>query len=191
MIRMDNATIVNALKETFGEAIGNIVEFRNQLIIWVEPSRLVEVCRFLRDDARFQYTFLSDVSGLDRLTMQQESIPSGQGEASLANALRFVVNYQLLSLKHKHRVWLKVGLPADNPTVPSVTSVWTTANFHEREVYDLMGITFTGHPDLRRILLPDNWQGHPLRKDYPFEPEEVQFSHNFERIEKRKKYAVR
>ena len=188
---MDNTTIVNALKEKFGEAVSAVVEFRDQLIIWIEPQRIVDVCQCLRDDARFQYTFLSDVSGLDRLTMQQESVPSGHAPAAMSDAMRFVVNYQLLSMKHKHRVWLKVGLPADKPTVQSVTSLWTTANFHEREVYDLMGIMFTGHPDLRRILLPDDWQGHPLRKDYPFEPEEVQFSHNFDRIEKRKKYAVR
>lgn len=188
---MDQLTLVNTLKEKFGADINHVVEFRSQLIIWLAPQRLVAVCQFLRDDARFQYTFLSDLSGLDRLTMQQESIASGQAPSAMLDTLRFVVNYQLLSMKHKHRVWLKVGLPSEQPTVSSVTPIWTTANFHEREIYDLLGITFTGHPDLRRILMPDDWQGHPLRKDYPFEPEEVQFSHNFDRIEKRKKYAVR
>ena len=188
---MENATVVNALKEKFSDALGEVVEFRDQLIIWVKPEHIVALCTFLRDAPQFRYTFLSDVSGLDRLTMEQESIRSGQGAEAMAGALRFVVNYQLLSMQNKHRVWLKVGLPAENPTIRSVTSVWTTANFHEREVYDLFGIKFEGHPDLRRILLPDDWQGYPLRKDYPFEPEEVQFTHNFDRIEKRKKYAVR
>ncbi len=188
---MENATVVNALKSKFADAIQNVVEFRDQLIIWIAPDTIVEVCLYLRDDPQFRYNFLSDVSCVDRLTMEQESIPSGQDPAKRFNQLRFVVNYQLLSIPNKHRVWLKVGLPAEHPHVASVTSVWPTANFHEREVYDLMGITFDGHPDLRRILMPDDWEGHPLRKDYPPAFEEVQFSHNFERIEKQKKYATR
>ena len=188
---MDNTTVTNALQAKFGDVIGHVVEFRNQLIIWIAPEQIVAVCAFLRDEPQFRYNYLSDVSGLDRLTMEQESLPSGHDPSQMRDELRFVVNYQLLSLTNKHRIWLKVGLPADNPTVPSVTAVWATANFHEREVYDLFGITFTGHPDLRRILMPDDWQGYPLRKDYPFEPEEVEFTHNFERVEKRKKYATR
>jgi NADH-quinone oxidoreductase subunit C len=188
---MDNATVVKALKDEFGAAIGNVVAFRDQLIIWVAPAQLVAICTFLRDDPTFRYNYLSDVSGLDRLTMQQESIASGHDPAQMVDALRFVVNYQLLSLSNKHRVWLKVGLSSDNSSVASVTSIWPTANFHEREVYDLLGIKFEGHPDLRRILMPDDWEGHPLRKDYPEAHEEVEFSHNFERIEKSKKYAQR
>ncbi len=188
---MDNATVVNALRAKFGEAVGLDLEFRRQLIIWVDPSKIVEICTFLRDEPQCRYTFLADVSGLDRLSMQQESVPSGYDSLEMTGARRFVVNYQLLSMANKRRVWLKVGLDADDPRVPSVTSVWPTANFHEREVFDLMGVTFEGHPDLRRILMPSDWVGYPLRKDHPVGFEEVEFSHNFERVEKRKKYAKR
>jgi len=181
---MDNATVLNALKTKFGDKILHDVEFRKQLIVWVAPDALVDICTYLRDAPQFTYKFLSDVSALDRLTMQQESFPDFDRQ-------RFVVNYQLLSMANKHRVWLKVSLPADNPTVASVASVWATANFLEREVYDLMGIKFEGHPNLQRILMPEDWEGHPLRKDYPVAYEEVQFSHNFDRIEKQKKYAKR
>ena len=82
---------------------------------------------------------------------------------------RFEVIYQLLSIPNKERVRLKVRLSGDNPALDSVTSVWVGANYFEREVFDLFGIRFTGHPRLERILMPDNWEGHPLRKDYPVE----------------------
>ncbi len=188
---MDNTTVVDALKAKFGDAVRHVVEYRNQLIIWIAPERIAEVCTFLRDEPGLRYNFLSDVSALDRLGMQQESIPSGDDPAKMNGELRFVVNYQLLSLPNKHRVWLKVGLPAENPAVKSVTGIWPTANFHEREVFDLFGIRFEGHPDLRRILMPDDWEGHPLRKDYPVVHEEVEFSHNFQRVERQKNYAKR
>jgi len=188
---MDNASVIDALKAKFGDAIQHSVEFRQQLMIWIQPGRIADVCLFLRDDPQFRYNFLSDVSCADRLGMQEESIPSGDDPAKMNDELRFVVNYQLLSMPNKHRLWLKCGLPADDPHLPSVTSVWPTANFHEREVYDLFGVKFDGHPDLRRILMPEDWAGHPLRKDYPLGFEEVQFTHNFERVERRKKYATR
>jgi NADH-quinone oxidoreductase subunit C len=187
-MHMDNATVVAALKTRFGDAVLYDTEFRAQLIIWIAPDRIVDVCTFLRDEPRFRYNYLSDVAALDRLGMELETIPSG---VALNQALRFVVNYQLLSIPHKHRVWLKVALPSDNPIAPSVTAVWPTANFHEREVFDLFGINFSGHPDLRRILMPDDYQGHPLRKDHPLGYEEVQFSHNFDRIQRQKHYAKR
>jgi len=82
---------------------------------------------------------------------------------------RFEVNYHLLSLDRRERLRLKLRVAGNDPTVPSVTSIWPTANWHERENFDLFGIHFEGHPDLRRILMPDDWEGHPLRKDYPVE----------------------
>ncbi len=186
---MDNATVVEALKSKFGNVIWNVVEFRKQAFVWIEPSRIVEVCQFLRDEPTLRYNFLSDVSCVDRLGMQVEGIASGQDPEKRHDDLRFVVNYQLLSMPNKHRVWLKVGLPADEPHVASVTPLWPSADFLEREVYDLMGINFDGHPDLRRILMPEDWKGHPLRKDYPLGFEEVQFTHNFERVQRKKKFA--
>ena len=188
---MDNPTVVNALQTKFGTAVIHVVEFRGQLIIWVAPEQIVAICTYLRGDPQFRYNYLSDLAGLDRLNMHMESLPSGRSPEAANDELRFVVNYQLLSLPNKHRVWLKAGLPASDPRLPSVTGVWATADFHEREVFDLFGIIFEGHPNLKRILLPDDWDGFPLRRDHPLGYEEVQFSHNFERIQKQKTYAKR
>jgi NADH-quinone oxidoreductase subunit C len=92
------------------------------------------------------------------------------------------VVYHLLSLKNHHHVCLKVGLPEQNPAVPTLTDLWATANWQERETYDLYGITFTGHPGLQRILMPEDWEGHPLRKDVPLGGEEVAFTFNQDEI---------
>jgi len=124
--------------------------------------RLVEVCTFLRDDPELRFAMLSWISGVDRLPRSP----------------RFEVVYNLLSLEHNGRLTLKVRVPEEQPRVPTVTGVWPTANWHERETYDFYGITFTGHPDLTRILLPEDWVGWPLRKDSPLGYEEVMFTHN-------------
>jgi len=100
-----------------------------------------------------EFSFLSDISPVDRFPMEP----------------RFEVNYHLLSLQLSERIRLKVRLSGGDPVIPSVTSVWSGANWHEREAFDLFGIQFTGHPDLRRLLMPDEWEGYPLRKDYPVE----------------------
>ncbi len=113
----------------------------------VSPAHILGVAKFLRDDDEMQFDYLSCLSGLDL-----------KG--------RFAVVYNLFSMSKKHKLTLRVETPAENPTVQSVESIWKTANWHEREAFDLFGINFTGHPDLRRILLPYDWEGHPLRKDY-------------------------
>jgi len=113
----------------------------------VSPAHILEVAKFLRDDDEMQFDYLSCLSGIDL-----------KG--------RFAVVYNLFSMSKKHKLTLRVETPAENPTVQSVESIWKTANWHEREAFDLFGINFTGHPDLRRILLPYDWEGHPLRKDY-------------------------
>jgi NADH-quinone oxidoreductase subunit C len=97
--------------------------------------------------------------------------------------------YQLYSLAHRQLLGLKVLLESQPAELDSVTPVYPNANWHEREVFDMFGVKFSGHPDLRRILMPFEWEGHPLRKDYPLGYEEVQFSFNFDEIERRKKYA--
>jgi NADH-quinone oxidoreductase subunit C len=129
---------------------------------------LVEVCTFLRDDPELDFAMLPWMGGVDWLPR----VP------------RFETVYQLLSLSNSLRFTLKVRLPEDNPRVPSVTGVWPTANWHERETYDFYGIEFTGHPDLTRILLPEDWVGWPLRKDSPLGYEEVAFTHNTPNREK-------
>ncbi len=147
--------VLQCLRERFGEALLDVKVWRHETTILLRPLDLVRVCRYLRDDPDLTFDFLSSVTGVDRL-----SLPG--------NSPRFEVVYHLYSLQHKRRLRLKVQV-ADGEAVPSVTGVWESANWHEREVFDLFGVPFSGHPDLRRILMPDDWEGHPLRKDYPVE----------------------
>jgi len=149
------------LKEKFPESILEIAEFRGELTIVVKKEDMVTLCTFLRDDPDLSFNFLSDLCGVDYLGRKP----------------RFDVVYHLYSLDKNHRLRLKVKVE-EGESVPSVTCVWNTANWHEREVFDLLGIEFDGHPDLRRIVLPEDWDGHPLRKDFPLTREEVMFSHN-------------
>jgi len=146
-----NHPLVKKLKQQFGEAIGEASEFIGQLSVRVDRDRVVEVCRFLRDDADVPFNYLSDLTCVHY--PEQVEAP-------------FEVVYNLFSIPTNERVRLKVKT-AD--VVESVTSVWPAANWLEREVYDLFGIRFAGHPDLRRLLLPPDWDGYPLRKDYPLE----------------------
>ena len=126
---------------------------RDELTIYVDRTLLREACTLLRDDRNCPFNYLSDVTCVDWY-------PSSP---------RFEVVYHLLSLSKKERIRLKVRLEDESPAVESVTSVWPAANYFEREVFDLFGVRFTGHPYLRRLLMPEDWQGHPLRKDYPVE----------------------
>jgi len=126
---------------------------RDEMSIYIEPSSLREACMVLRDNPDCPFNYLADVTCVDWY-------PSHP---------RFEVIYHLLSIPKKERVRLKVRLGNDSPSVESVVSVWPSANFFEREVFDLFGIRFSGHPYLRRIQMPEEWEGHPLRKDYPVE----------------------
>jgi NADH-quinone oxidoreductase subunit C len=136
----------------FPEEVVGVVEFRGDTTIVVKPQRLVDICRLLRDDPDTSFKYLSVVAGLDFLPQSP----------------RFGVVYNLYSHKNHNRITLKTFLADDAaPAIDSVTPVWSTANWHEREVFDMMGIRFHGHPDLRRILMPENWVGYPQRKDYP------------------------
>ena len=130
--------------------------------LYLPAERLVEVCTFLRDDPSLAFALLSWVGGVDLLPREP----------------RFEVVYHLLSIDHSTRLALKVELHEPDPRVPTVCGVWPTANWHERETYDFYGIRFDGHPDLTRILLPDDWEGWPLRKDSPLGYQEVAFTHN-------------
>jgi NADH-quinone oxidoreductase subunit C len=137
------------LNTTFPGAVsGATLEGVHDPWIQIEPGRILEVARFLRDDERLQFDTLMCLSGID--------FTGG----------RLGVVYHLSSISKSHKLTLKVEVPAADPRCQSVESVWKTANWHEREAYDLIGVIFEGHPDLRRILLPYDWEGHPLRKDY-------------------------
>jgi len=126
---------------------------RDELTIVLKRAALREAGAILRDDRELQFNFLADVTCVDWYP----------------NEPRFEVIYHLLSIPRHQRLRLKVRLAGDDLSLESVTSVWPSANFFEREVYDLFGVRFAGHPNLRRIMMPEDWEGHPLRKDYPVE----------------------
>ena len=130
--------------------------------VFVPAESLVEICTFLRDDSELDFAMLAWMGGADYLPR----VP------------RFETVYSLLSLSNSLRFTLKVSIAEEQPRVPTVCGVWPTANWHERETYDFYGLEFTGHPDLTRILLPEDWLGWPLRKDSPLGYEEVAFTHN-------------
>jgi len=145
--------LVKKLKTQFDGAVGEALEFIGQVSIRIEPARIVEICNFLRDDPETSFNYLSDLTCV-HYPMRQEA--------------PLEVVYNLYSITRNERVRLKVSI-TESSGVDSVTSVWPSANWMEREVYDLFGVNFKNHPDLRRILLPPDWEGHPLRKDYPLE----------------------
>ncbi len=138
------------LKGKFPDSILELNYFRGEETILVKREEIAEVCLFLRDHPELQFNYLTEVCGVD--------FPEREA--------RFEVVYHLYSLKTYKRLRLKVQTDEEKP-VPSVTSVWPTANWHEREVYDMFGVRFSGHPDLRRILMPEDFEKHPLRKDFP------------------------
>ena len=147
---MDYTQVLNRIKTTFPESILEKSQFRGELRITVANNLFVELMRFLHDDEILTYDFLTDIVGIDYLPRDP----------------RFEVVYILFSMKYFHRLIIKLQVD-EGDAVPSVVNIWKTANWLEREVYDLLGISFSGHPDLRRILTWDNFDGHPLRKDYP------------------------
>jgi NADH-quinone oxidoreductase subunit C len=170
---MADVNPVELLRAAFAEAVQEVPEFRGEITVVVDSEKIVEVCRYCRDTKGLEYSFLSDVAGVDYYPQEP----------------RFGVCYHLYSMAHNRALRLKVLLADDDPVVPSVTGVYPSANWSEREIYDMFGVTFTGHPDLRRLLMPDTWDGHPLRKDYPLGYETVQFSFNFDEVDKFKPYA--
>ncbi|MBE2270653.1 MAG: NADH-quinone oxidoreductase subunit C [Anaerolinea sp.] len=167
---------VEAVKGKFPDALLDVVTFRDETTLVIHPQQLVNVARYLRDTNGLIYNYLSDVSSVDYYPDYNR--PG-----------RFGVCYHLLSMLYNRRVRVKVYLPEDEPVVPTVTQVYPAANWLEREIYDMMGIIFEGHPDLRRVLLPEDWDGHPLRRDAPLGYETVMFSFNVDEISKHKPYA--
>ncbi len=164
---MAGSKFIDGLKQKFGEKItGSNLDAIDP---WIEvsASAIVEVCLHLRDDPDLRFNYLNCVSGVDYFLADEKKAKKAGWEPHLE------VVYHLWSIQHKHSLVLKVMLPrwqdgieGQVPEMPSVAGVWSTADWHEREVYDLVGVRFTGHPNLRRILCPEDWVGHPLRKDY-------------------------
>jgi len=147
------APAVSKLRLWDTNSVAEVLEFRGETTIVVPREHIRRAAEFLRTEPSLQFTFLSDITTVDRFPLEP----------------RFEVNYHLLSIERGMRLRLKVRLAGNDPNVLSVVPVWPTANWHERESFDLFGIRFEGHPDLTRILMPDDWEGYPLRKDYPVE----------------------
>lgn len=147
-----NAAVAK-LREWDGQVVAEVLEFRGETTVVVPRQHLQRAADYLRTEPSLGFSFLSDITILDRFPLEP----------------RFEVNYHLLSVERKQRLRLKVRLPGTDAVLPTVTGIWPTANWHERESFDMFGIRFEGHPNLTRILMPDEWEGYPLRKDYPVE----------------------
>jgi NADH-quinone oxidoreductase subunit C len=148
-----NHPLVKKLKSRFGAGVGDATEFLRQLSVYVDANRIVEICDFLRLDSEIPFDYLSDLT-----CVHYPDRTDGP----------FEIVYNLNSIPANERIRLKIKI-GESQSVESVTSVWPAANWLEREVFDLFGVRFSNHPDLRRLLLPPDWEGYPLRKDYPLE----------------------
>jgi NADH-quinone oxidoreductase subunit C len=143
---------VEKIRERFGAALREVVYFRGEDTLVVAPESILEICRFLKEDSEMSFDLLVDVTGIHYLEREYS----------------YEVVYHLLSLARRRRLRLRTRL-GEAGEIDSVTSVWRGADWHEREAFDLVGIRFKGHPDLRRILMPEDFEGHPLRKDFALE----------------------
>jgi len=137
------------LKAQFGDAVGELTDGKVDPFVTVKADKILEICQFAKTTAGLEFDYCEDVTGIDWPARKV-----------------IEVVYHLFSLQHQHQIVLKVETDRAQPSVASVQGVWKAANWLEREVFDMLGVDFVGHPDMRRILLPDDWAGHPLRKDY-------------------------
>ncbi|MEQ8210730.1 MAG: NADH-quinone oxidoreductase subunit C [Lacipirellulaceae bacterium] len=164
---MSGQAFVDQLKQKFGDNITGS-NFEN-IDPWIEvsPDGLVELCQYLRDEPSLAFDYLNSITAVDYLHIDEKKAKKATWEPHTE------VVYHLFSMQHKHSLVLKVTLPrwkddtpGELPELASVSHIWSTADWHEREIYDLSGVHFTDHPNLRRILCPEDWVGHPMRKDY-------------------------
>jgi NADH-quinone oxidoreductase subunit C len=164
---------LDKLREHLGDQLLEVEEFRGQTTVVVDGAGIVAACKLLHDEEALRFNLLAALTAVDYWPKEP----------------RFRVVYQLYSIPNKIFLGLAVPVMSANPEVPSIVSIYPNANWHEREVFDMFGVRFTDHPDMRRILMPYDWEGHPLRKDYPLGYEEVQFTFNYDEIDRRKPYA--
>ena len=179
---------VEGTRAAFGDAVLHVKEFRGESTLVVEPARTPEVLDFLRVSPGLVYNMLSDISAVDYY-------PTDYGDRFDGGALdyrpeRFGVSYHVMSMLYNRRLRVKAFAADEDPRLPTATVVWPAANWLEREIADLMGIVFEGHPDQRRLLMPEDWHGHPHRRDYPLGKETVAFSFNEAEIRKHKPFAT-
>ncbi len=167
----DQTALSDTVSMALGDAVTGKLEFRGELTLLTTAERIVEVLRYLKDQQHFN--MLADETCVDYYPKSP----------------RFGMIYQLYSTSKNVRLRIKLMLGETNPVVPSACAVFENANWFERELYDLLGIQFSDHPDLRRIMMPPGWEGHPLRKEHPVKVEEVAFTFNRKRIDEGKIYA--
>jgi NADH-quinone oxidoreductase subunit C len=165
----DDSPELRLIQENFPGSVVKTRLFRGEKTIVIHKDNIVGICKLLRDARETNYNYLSDVTCFDRLDIMDEDDE---------NELRFEVIYNLYSLGTFQRLRLKAQVGEDDASIDTVEVIWPNANWNEREVYDMFGISFNNHSDLRRILMPDDWVGHPLRKDFPLGGEEIEFTHN-------------
>lgn len=170
---IENSEVVRRLQEQLGDAVLEVSEFREMLSVRLQPEAILQAATFLRDDDQLQYIMLSNLCGVDYLGREP----------------RFEVVYHFTSFLHQHRIVLKVGADEADPRVPSLALEFPTVTYQEREAYDMFGIQFDGHPDLQRILMPEEWDGFPQRKTEPLVYEEVAFTFNQAEIDAQKPFA--
>lgn len=140
---------VDKLSEKFEDSFIKVYQSTGDTFILVEPQHIVDICRYLKEE--LHYIYLTDIFGIDRFTSEE----------------RFEVVYNLISLRNREKLFLKVRLPEEEPVMDSITDVWQSASWMEREVYDMFGVKFNNHPDFRRIFMPEDYNYYPLRKEFP------------------------
>jgi len=156
MDSLEGNQVVAKLRATFPDSIIEVKEFRGDITVTIKKEDLLAIMQFLRDDEELRFNYLVSISGVDYLKMEGVE-------------MRFALIYHLCSFKNSRRLAIKTFVPEDSLEIDSVYPLWKTADWQEREIYDLFGISFKGHPALKRIFLPQDFEGHPLRKDYPLE----------------------
>ena len=164
--------VIQKVQEQNSDAILEVSDARGELTITVRKDAIYELMEFLKNDSELAYNFLADVTAVDYSLMEDV--------LTKYDYARFVVVYHLLSTEKKERLRVKVPVHEKELSIPSVASIWKVANWLEREAYDMFGINFENHPDLRRILMPDDYEGYPLRKDYPLRGRGERETFNFE-----------
>lgn len=161
---MTSEEIIEKVKSSMGEDVLEASVTLGDAVVHVAPESLPKVAKFVKEDSDLSLDYLSQITGVDYLDQDREP--------------RFEAVYELHSMDKNHSLRIRVGLPEDDPTVPTVSGLWKGALFPEMELFDMYGFNVTGHPNLKRLIMPDDWEGHPLRKDVPLMTEEIAFSHN-------------
>lgn len=178
---------VEEIQANFPDAFLHSKEFRGETTIIVDPASIVDVMLFLRSTPGLVYNFLSDISAVDYYPNDYGDDYNGEGKDFRPE--RYGVSYHIYSMLYNRRLRIKTFAMEEEPVIPTLTNDWPAANWLEREIADLMGVAFAGHPDPRRLLMSDDWDGHPHRRDYPLGKETVAFSFNVNEIRKHKPFA--